>query len=261
MPLGIRFSALPTAATVAPHDGGVQRDHAGQPRGCVRPRRRPGTGDFVASNAWSLAQAYAERDIAWPRAIVADGTVVGFIMLQFDPDDDDGRPFQLWRLMIDADHQGKGYGRAALSLGVEECRRRGATELTTSWGARRRRAGWLLPSSRVRAHRRMGRRRAGCSTRAVTRWAGVHRRVPDEFDAHGRYVRCVTATTRAVSPASGTTRRAQSGTHETDSESADYPPRGEKDARPDDGRSRGRVVSRALGIRIPGSGRSPCGFG
>ncbi|HAN35897.1 MAG: GNAT family N-acetyltransferase [Ilumatobacteraceae bacterium] len=93
----------------------------------------PGQNEFVASNPWSLAQAYAEREIAWPRAIVADGTVVGFIMLQFDPDDDDGRPYQLWRLMIAAEHQGKGYGRAALALGVEECRRRNATELFTSW--------------------------------------------------------------------------------------------------------------------------------
>jgi diamine N-acetyltransferase len=93
----------------------------------------PGQDEFVASNPWSLAQAYAERDIAWPRAITADGTIVGFIMLQFDPDDDDGRTFQLWRLMIAAEHQGKGYGRAAMALGVEECRRRGATELFTSW--------------------------------------------------------------------------------------------------------------------------------
>ena len=93
----------------------------------------PGQGEFVASNPWSLAQAYAERDIAWPRAVVADGTVVGFNMLQFDPDDDDGRPFQLWRLMIAVEHQGKRYGRAAVYLCVEECRRRNATELFTSW--------------------------------------------------------------------------------------------------------------------------------
>ena len=39
----------------------------------------PGQNEFVASNPWSLAQAYAERKIAWPRAIVADGTVVGVI--------------------------------------------------------------------------------------------------------------------------------------------------------------------------------------
>ena len=92
-----------------------------------------GQGDFVAPNPWSLAQAYAERDIAWPRAVVADDMVVGFIMLQFDSDDDDGQPFQLWRMMIAADHQGNGYGRAAVVLGIEECRRRNATELFTSW--------------------------------------------------------------------------------------------------------------------------------
>ena len=94
----------------------------------------PGQGEFVAPNPWSLAQAYAERDIAWPRAVVADGAIVGFIMLQFDPDDDEGRPFQLWRLMIAADHQGKGYGRAAVSLGVEECRRRGPYEARDTRG-------------------------------------------------------------------------------------------------------------------------------
>ena len=46
----------------------------------------PGQNEFVASNPWSLAQAYAERESAWPRAIVADGTVVGVIMLPVDPD-------------------------------------------------------------------------------------------------------------------------------------------------------------------------------
>lgn len=93
----------------------------------------PGQDEFVASNPWSLAQAYAERHRAWPRAIVAGGTVVGFLMLLFDPDDEDGRPFHVWRLMIGADYQGRGYGRAAMALAVEECRRRGATELFTSW--------------------------------------------------------------------------------------------------------------------------------
>lgn len=51
-------------------------------------------------------------------------------LLQFDPDDD-GRPFQLWRLMIAADHQG--YGRAAVLLGVEGCQRRNATPTVTTW--------------------------------------------------------------------------------------------------------------------------------
>lgn len=88
---------------------------------------------FVASNAWSLAQAVAEHDIAWPRAIVAGDEVVGFLMLEIDPDEEDGRPFWLWRLMIAADRQSRGYGRAALALALDEVRSRGGTEIYTSW--------------------------------------------------------------------------------------------------------------------------------
>lgn len=87
----------------------------------------------VAPNAWSLAQALAEHDIAWPRAIVADGEVVGFLLLEMDPDEEDGRPYWLWRLMVGAHHQGRGYGKAAVALAVDELRARGATELYTSW--------------------------------------------------------------------------------------------------------------------------------
>lgn len=38
----------------------------------------PGQEHFVAPNPWSLAQALAEHEIAWPRAIAADDTIVGF---------------------------------------------------------------------------------------------------------------------------------------------------------------------------------------
>jgi diamine N-acetyltransferase len=93
----------------------------------------PGQERFVAPNPWSLAQALAESRIAWPRAIVAGEEVVGFLMLEIDPDEEDGRPFWLWRLMVGAAHLGRGYGGAALELAVEEVRRRGGTELWTSW--------------------------------------------------------------------------------------------------------------------------------
>jgi diamine N-acetyltransferase len=93
----------------------------------------PGQEAFVASNAWSLAQALAEVDIAWPRAVVARGEVVGFLMLEIDPHEENGRPFWLWRLMIGAAFQRRGYGSAALELGIEEVRRRGGVEIWTSW--------------------------------------------------------------------------------------------------------------------------------
>lgn len=94
---------------------------------------RPDQEQFVAPNPWSMAQALAEYEIAWPRAILADDLVVGFLMLEIDPNEEDGRNFWLWRFMVDANHQGRGFGRAALLLAVDELRRRGAEELYTSW--------------------------------------------------------------------------------------------------------------------------------
>lgn len=88
---------------------------------------------YVAPNPWSLAQALAEQDVAWPRVIVASGDVVGFLMLEIDLADEDGQPYWLWRLMVDAAHQNRGYGRAALELAIDELRGRGAGELFTSW--------------------------------------------------------------------------------------------------------------------------------
>jgi diamine N-acetyltransferase len=93
----------------------------------------PGQDAFVASNAWSLAQALAEYDIAWPRAIVVDDQVVEFLMLEIDPDEEDGRPFWLWRLMVAADRQRQGIGTAALALALDQVRASGGTEIYTSW--------------------------------------------------------------------------------------------------------------------------------
>lgn len=88
---------------------------------------------FVAPNPWSLAQALADPAIAWPRAIVDGSEVVGFVMLEIDPDAAHGRPLWLWRLMIGAAHQRRGFGTAALAAALDEVRARGGTELYTSW--------------------------------------------------------------------------------------------------------------------------------
>jgi diamine N-acetyltransferase len=73
---------------------------------------------FVAPNAVSIAQAHYSRE-AWFRAIYADETPVGFVMLAQDLDK--GKYF-LWRFMIDAEYQKKGYGRKALQLIIERVR-------------------------------------------------------------------------------------------------------------------------------------------
>ena len=90
----------------------------------------PDQARFVAPNAVSLAQAMF-APTAWFRAVAADGIPVGFVLIGEDPET--GTPI-LWRFMIDARHQGKGYGRAAIHLLLEQVRSRpGATELRTSW--------------------------------------------------------------------------------------------------------------------------------
>lgn len=86
---------------------------------------------FVAPNVVSIAQAYFEREHAWFRAIYADETPVGFLMLYDDP----YQPvYFLWRLMIDKQYQGLGYGRRAIELLVAHVKRRpAATELKVSY--------------------------------------------------------------------------------------------------------------------------------
>jgi diamine N-acetyltransferase len=44
-----------------------------------------------------------------------------------------GRQWFLWRLLVDAGHQGKGYGRAALLQVIDLVRAEGASELFTSY--------------------------------------------------------------------------------------------------------------------------------
>jgi diamine N-acetyltransferase len=92
----------------------------------VAPAQRP----FVAPNAVGFAEAMFEPK-AWFRGIWADGVPVGFAMLYDDPD---AAEYYLWRFMIDARYQGRGYGRRAIELLIEHVRGRpGATELKLSW--------------------------------------------------------------------------------------------------------------------------------
>jgi len=86
---------------------------------------------MVAPNAVSIAQAHFSPN-AWFRAIYADDTPVGFLMLY---DDTQEQEYFLWRLMIAGPYHGKGFGRRAIDLLVDYVRTRpGATVLETSCG-------------------------------------------------------------------------------------------------------------------------------
>ena len=79
---------------------------------------------FVAPNVRSLAEAYV-HPVAWTRAIYAEETAVGFLMLHDETRRATPRRplvYYLWRLMIDGRFQGRGYGRRAIQMLVEHVR-------------------------------------------------------------------------------------------------------------------------------------------
>ena len=83
---------------------------------------------LVADNAKSIAQAHFEPQ-AWFRGIYAEETPVGFVLMM-EPADEPC--LYVWRLMIDENHQGKGYGRAAMLRVIDEARARGQPRVVLS---------------------------------------------------------------------------------------------------------------------------------
>jgi diamine N-acetyltransferase len=91
---------------------------------------------MVGDNAYSIAQAHCSEN-AWLRAIYADDTPVGFIMLHIGSDYDDGIDCAgvfLWRFMIAGPFQRKGYGTKAMARLFAHLRAQGIGELYTSCG-------------------------------------------------------------------------------------------------------------------------------
>ena len=83
---------------------------------CVSLRVGTDQEKYVASNAFSLAQAAYESSYK-PMGVYFQDVMVGFIMYGKDPDDD---RYWISRLMIAQEHQGKGFGKAALVSAIEE---------------------------------------------------------------------------------------------------------------------------------------------
>ncbi len=74
---------------------------------------------YVLPNVYSMAQAKVQPECE-PLAVCVDGKPVGFLMYCLDRDDGE---YWLYRLMVGAEHQGKGYGRAAMMLLLDQLRR------------------------------------------------------------------------------------------------------------------------------------------
>ena len=86
---------------------------------------------FIAGNEWSLVHAYVgnkTEGAVYPFGIFDDDRAVGFLMIAYDygevcndPDAPEisKKNYFLWRLMIDEEEQGKGYGKKAVELALE----------------------------------------------------------------------------------------------------------------------------------------------
>lgn len=99
-----------------------------------RIRVKPEQQKFVAPVVDSIAEAYVHYGTAWPRLILDDDRVVGFVMGGFDPENEiDAFRAGIWRLNISADEQGRGYGRFAVEAVAAEARRRGQKRITVLW--------------------------------------------------------------------------------------------------------------------------------
>jgi diamine N-acetyltransferase len=113
--------------TVELRDIVTERDRAA----VLRLRRAPGQERYLGSMTSHFEDAEAEPDAmphCWSAHDATSGDLVGFVMISDGipepvPDDMLG-PYYLWRLLIDAPVQGRGYGTAAIDAVVDYLRSR-----------------------------------------------------------------------------------------------------------------------------------------
>ncbi len=94
---------------------------------------KPGQEKYVAPVVHSIAEAYV-TPTAWPRVVLEQNQVVGFIMGSFDPDHEI-KEFRagIWRLNVAGEAQGRGVGQFAIDELAKEARSRGITHITVLW--------------------------------------------------------------------------------------------------------------------------------
>lgn len=87
----------------------------------VKPEQRT----FIASNLYSIAEVQFLDDF-YAKGIYVDNKMIGFTMFGIDPDDNN---YWIYRLMIDEKFQGKGIGKQAIYLVIEEIRQNNNTNI------------------------------------------------------------------------------------------------------------------------------------
>lgn len=85
----------------------------------IRLKVKENQKDFVATNIFSIAQSKVQPECI-PLAIYNDEIAVGFLMYCIDVDDNN---YWIYRLMIDEKYQGRGFGKKAMELIMDELRK------------------------------------------------------------------------------------------------------------------------------------------
>ena len=128
----LRLNGQPAAAR-PPVAFSVRRVDADNLDAVLKLAVAPGQRRFGATPARSLAQvAYAPLGSAWA---MFDGDQAVGMMLLYDARVDTDKPasqLYVWRILIDAQHQKRGYGRLAMAWVLEEARRWGVAEVGLS---------------------------------------------------------------------------------------------------------------------------------
>jgi len=84
---------------------------------------------FIASNVYTIAEWKFEAD-SIIKAIYFNNTLIGMLAYYLH-DGQHGYFYWLYHLMIQKEHQGKGYGEAAVKLAIKEMQELGATDIRT----------------------------------------------------------------------------------------------------------------------------------
>ena len=73
---------------------------------------------YVAPNVRSIAECwlYRKNEDVFPYAVYNGNNVIGFLLLDLDAEE---REYMIWRMMVDAKHQGNGYGRQIVEAVIE----------------------------------------------------------------------------------------------------------------------------------------------
>jgi diamine N-acetyltransferase len=85
----------------------------------ARLKLHDGQDQFVAPNWYSMLEALFSDGTLHSRAIYLDDSLIGYAMYGIDPDTQ-----ECWivRLMVEKDQQGKGHGRSAMTLVIDQLR-------------------------------------------------------------------------------------------------------------------------------------------